>query len=78
MECAKEECTREMIGMTRAVFDAFMAEKGTGNDAHYRSVMHPDFRQIGIGISLDPKKSNYYLTVHYAVDALSDEPPLCL
>jgi hypothetical protein len=77
MECTKSECTREMIGMLRAVFDAFMAEKGTGSDTHYRSVVHPDFRQIGIGLALDERKSNYYLTVHYAVDALSNDPPLC-
>lgn len=77
MECHKAECTREMIAMTRAVFDAFMAEKGTNNDPHYRSVVHKDFRQMGIGIALDAEKRNYYMTVHYAVDAQSELPPLC-
>ena len=77
MECHKEECTREMIGMIRAVFDAFMLERGTGNDAHYRSIVHPDFRQMGIGLAVDAEKRNYYLTVHYAADARSTDPPLC-
>lgn len=70
--CTKKDCTSEMIKAIRYTFDFYMAEKRKKYRPHYNSVMSSDYKQIGLGISVDEVKKKLYLTVHYAKSA--DDP----
>lgn len=59
------DCTQQLITAIKSTFDAYMAEKGTDDDAHYNSIMNKYFNEIGLGIALDKEKNKFYLTVHY-------------
>jgi uncharacterized protein YkwD len=65
MNCSKEDCTQELIDSTKLIFNAYMAEKGTGNTAHYDSVMG-NFNLMGIAWSFNGR--DVYVTVHYAAE----------
>jgi len=72
MNCGIDDCTQELINGTKQIFDAYMAEKGTGYTAHYDSVMGA-FKYMGIAWSFTD--NNVYITVHYAAE-LDKEPIL--
>ncbi len=74
--CPDGDCTEPLIGATRSTFDFFLSEKGS-NGAHYRSLVNPQFTQVGIGVALSPTQGRYYLTVHYGTEVTSDPAPLC-
>ncbi len=74
--CPESDCTGPLIDATRSTFDFFLSEKGS-NGAHYRSLVNPQFTQIGIGVALSPTQGRYYLTVHYGTEVTSDPAPLC-
>ncbi|MDF2379207.1 MAG: S-layer homology domain-containing protein [Candidatus Gracilibacteria bacterium] len=60
-----DDCTQELITAIKSTFDAYMAEKGSDDAAHYNSIMNKYFNEIGLGIALDKEKNKYYLSVHY-------------
>lgn len=71
--CTDWECSDELSQATKRWFDAYMAEKWTKSDAHYRSLTQPYFTQIGVGVSIDEVKKNYfeyYLTIHYCTELI--------
>jgi len=71
--CNDWECTDELIESTKDVFNMFLSEKGKSYNAHYRSIVQPYFRQIGLWIKLDEYKKwqfKYYLTVHFCTEVL--------
>lgn len=71
------DCTDQLISSIRSTFDFFMSEKGKAYTAHYDSIMHRNFKIIGLGISVDPVRKKYYLTVHYGTEITSNPPAIC-
>lgn len=74
---SNEDCTDQLIKSIRNTFNFFMSEKGKAYTAHYDSIIHPNFKQIGLGISVDPARKKYYLTVHYATELTSNASAIC-
>lgn len=66
--CNSGDCTDSLIRSIRSTFDFFMSEKGKSYDAHYRSVVQPNFSKIGLDVIVVPNERRYYLTVHYITE----------
>ncbi|MBN2086912.1 S-layer homology domain-containing protein [Candidatus Peregrinibacteria bacterium] len=75
--CSDSDCTQEMIDAIEPIFNAYMAERGTGYTAHYDSVMNKYFKIIGLGISVNTSKEVMYLTVHYGTELTSNPGSVC-
>lgn len=77
--CSESEpdCTQDLISKVRNGFNFYMAEKGDAYSPHYDSVMNGYFNEIGFGISIDPEKNMYYMTVHYGTRITSDPLRIC-
>lgn len=65
-----KDCTDKLIASIKHTYNFFMGEKGKKYHAHYDSIMNKRYRKIGLGITVDPAKKRYYLTVHYAVEVI--------
>ena len=63
--CTSADCSQALITAIKATFDAYMAEKGTADSAHYNSLMNKYFNEIGLGVAIDTENQKFYLTVHY-------------
>ncbi len=66
--CTSSDCTDTLISSIRSTFDFFMSEKWKAYDAHYRSIVQPNFTKIGLAISLVPSENRYYMTIHYITE----------
>ncbi len=66
--CNSSDCTDELINSIRWTYDFFISEKWKAYDAHYRSVVQPNFTKIGLDIIVVPGERRYYLTVHYITE----------
>lgn len=69
--CTDWECSDELSTAIKRAFDAYMDEKWTQSDAHYRSLTQQYFKSIWLWISIDDKWDNYYeyyLTIHYCTN----------
>ena len=66
--CNKSDCTESLISSIRSTYDFFMREKGKAYDAHYRSIVQPNFTKIGLSILVVSNEQRYYLTVHYITE----------
>jgi len=75
--CSKSDCTDDLIKSIRTTFDFYMAEKDQAYKAHYNSVMNAYFKEIGLGIAIDPVSGKYYLTTHYGTEIISNPLPIC-
>lgn len=75
-KCTTDDCTRSLIRAVRKTFNFYMAERMKTSQSHWRSLIHPEFRQIGLGIAVNETAGRYYLTVHYATDITSN-PQSC-
>jgi uncharacterized protein YkwD len=71
------DCTSNMTKAIRTTFDFYVSEKGKKNDAHWKSLMQKDFKQIGLGLALDKIKHKYYLTIHYDTAVTSKPVAIC-
>lgn len=71
------DCTPAMTKAIRTTFDFYVGEKGKKSDAHWRSLMQKDFKEIGLGLALDRVKHKYYLTIHYATAITSKPVAIC-
>ncbi len=76
-KCDKDDCTDALIKAIRSTFDFFMSEKGKAYSPHYKSIVKPEFREIGLGIAVDVAAKKYYLTVHYGTDITSNPVSFC-
>lgn len=74
--CTTTDCTPALIRSIRSTFRFYQAERFKTSQAHWRSLIHPEFRQIGLGIAVDEAAKRYYLTVHYATE-ITSEPQSC-
>lgn len=75
--CAVKDCTADLMRAVRSTFDIYMAEKEKKDRPHYNSVMNAYFREVGVGIALDPAAKQYYITTHYGTSITSDPAPVC-
>jgi Cysteine-rich secretory protein family len=66
--CSQSDCTDALISSIRSTYDFFMSEKGKAYDAHYRSIVQPNFSKIGLDVIVVPSERRYYLTVHYITE----------
>lgn len=65
-KCKTDDCTDAIIASLRTTFDFYMAEAGTKNDAHYRSIINPRFRIWWL--AYDVSGSSLMVTIHYATE----------
>lgn len=72
ISCNDADCTDEVIIGMRTVFDYFRSEEGKPKDEHRRSLMHPLFSVVWVGIAVDEDKGVIYTSMHYAT-ALTEE-----
>ena len=75
--CSQSDCTDDLLASIRTTFDFFMSEKGKSYAPHYKSIVQPYFKEIGLGIVLDPNTRRYYLTVHYGTQITSQPGGIC-
>ncbi len=75
--CTKEECTGDLIKALRTTFDMYVAEKDKASKAHWNSMVNPEFRLAGVGISIGEKSGRYYFTAHYGTAITSNPDPVC-
>lgn len=73
-----EDCTDNLIAAIKHTYNFFMSEKGKKYRAHYDSIMSKSYREIGLGIAVDPAKKRYYLTVHYGTDVQEKDGATCV
>lgn len=66
--CFTSDCTESLITTTKTIFDTFAAEGKNG--PHYKAMMMPHFKQIGLGFQQDEAKKTIYVVIHYAGDLL--------
>jgi uncharacterized protein YkwD len=76
-KCSDADCTEKLTQSIRSGFDFFMSEKGKTYSPHYDSIVKPEFKEIGLGIAIDPTNKKYYLTVHYGTEIISEPTPMC-
>jgi uncharacterized protein YkwD len=65
LTCKQWDCTQAAIKTMRTVFDYFISEEWTANDAHRRTIIHPSFEIMGLWIAIDENKKRLYVTQHY-------------
>ena len=68
--CTTWDCTQELINSTKKIFDTFVSEGKWG--VHYKAMVMPHFKQIGLGFQFDPEKKYVYTVIHYAEKVLDD------
>lgn len=66
--CSSSDCTDTLIDSIRSTYDFFMSEKWKTYDAHYKSIIQPNFTKIGVSILVNPSESRYYMTIHYITE----------
>ena len=69
--CKKDDCTQDLIKSIRSTFDMYLREKWKKYAPHFNSLVNKWFKQIGVWVTLDPKKKRYYITIHYATEVVA-------
>lgn len=68
LTCRVWDCTDSAINSMRTIFDFFVSEEWTANDAHWRTIMHPKFKIMGMWIAVDESTKRLYVTQHYGTE----------
>jgi uncharacterized protein YkwD len=76
-KCKQEDCTDTFINALRSTFDFYASEEGKDYRPHWNSMVNPNFRLAGVGITLDETSGKYYFTAHYGTVITSDPAPVC-
>ncbi len=76
-KCSKEDCTADLIKALRTTFDMYVAEKDKASKPHWNSMVNPEFRLAGVGMTVDETRGRYYFTAHYGTAITSDPDPVC-
>lgn len=66
--CTQWDCTQEAVDAMRTTFDFYLREEGIKNDAHWRTLIHPLFWIVWLGIAVDEDARKFYLTTHYGTE----------
>ena len=70
MRCDQGDCTDDAIESLRYVYEYFRSEEWQAYDAHRRTMIHPLFTVMGVGISVDEQLGRIYITIHYGTDII--------
>lgn len=62
-KCSDSDCTDEAIDAIKSTYNFFYKEK-TYNGVHYRTMVNPNFKHVGLGVSV--KNGKYYPAAHYS------------
>jgi uncharacterized protein YkwD len=73
--CSASDCTRQLIRALKSTYRYFASENGKKSDAHWRSLIKPEFTAIGVGVAISGNR--YYVTIHYAAKRLEASLPQC-
>lgn len=68
LKCPSGDCTDATIKAMRTTFDFYVAEAWTKNDAHRRTLIHPQMKIMGLGIVVDTTGKRLYFTTHYGTE----------
>ena len=73
--CKKKDCTDELLKAIRTTFRFYVSEQHRKSNAHWKSMINPNFRKIGLGLVV--KGGRYYLTVHFAAEITAIQNVTC-
>lgn len=71
-DCDESDCTDVAIASMRRVFEFFINEEGQAYDAHWKTTIHPEITQVGVGISVDEENNWIYMAAHYATKVIQE------
>jgi len=70
--CKDWECTDDFLKSLKVIFDIYMAEKWTSNDAHYRWITLWSLTKIWLWLSIyntdELNYNEYFMTTHYCTE----------
>lgn len=66
--CTQGDCTQAVLKVSKKIFDTFAAEGEKG--AHYKAMVMPHFKHIGVWFQFEPQQKYLYVVIHYAGDML--------
>ena len=66
IKCKKDDGTQDLIQAMQSTWRFFIAEKYKKYQAHYRSMINPNYQFAGVWAAIDLKHKTYYLTIHYS------------
>jgi len=75
--CTSGDCTQALIRAMRSTYSMYVAERTKKSKAHYNSMMNAEFKEIGVGMTVDPVAKRYYLTVHYGTKVTVSDRSAC-
>lgn len=75
--CREDNCTQSLITAIRSTFDFFYSEKGRSYRPHYDMMVNRAYREMGVGVAVDPASRKYYLVAHLAVDVAGESLAYC-
>jgi len=75
--CSSKDCTDDLTRAIRSSFNFFAGEKGKAYRPHYDMMVNSAYKQIGLGVSVDPVSKKYYLVTHLSTKVAGDVLPYC-
>jgi hypothetical protein len=58
------------VSAIKSTWNFFYNERDKQYQPHYKALVHPRFKVMGIGIVVDEKAKRYYLTSHYGTEVV--------
>jgi uncharacterized protein YkwD len=71
-DCDEDDCTDVALESMHRIFEFFIGEEGAAYDAHWKTTVHPLYKQVGIGISVDEANNRIYMAAHYATKVIKE------
>lgn len=68
--CKKDDCTADLVNAVKSTWKFYMGEQ-IKKGPHYKALVHPYFKTMGLGVTVDAAAKRYYLTVHYASEVVA-------
>jgi len=66
--CTSGDCTDEAITSLKRTYDYFRAEEWQVYDDHWRTMIHPLFGVMWVGIAADDLNDKIYISIHYGTE----------
>lgn len=66
--CTSWDCTDEAIASLKHTYDYFRNEEGQVYDDHRRTMIHPLFGVMGVGVAVDDPNDTIYIAIHYGTE----------
>ena len=62
--CEGDNCTDAVIKDIRRIYDYFASEESY-NGVHWRTMIHPEFRVVGVSFAIDYENDKVFAVMHY-------------